>query len=75
VALRQVLVDGLPRLARGPAAAGPTELLDARASIDGVLGGDPGALQELLDGPAAGSVPTAFPCSPRSAPSRSGRPG
>jgi 2-dehydro-3-deoxy-D-arabinonate dehydratase len=57
VALWKLLVDGLPRLARGPAGAGPAELLDARASIDAMLGGDPGALHELLDGPADGPVP------------------
>jgi 2-dehydro-3-deoxy-D-arabinonate dehydratase len=61
VALWQLLVDGRPRLARGPAATGPVELLDAGASIDGALGGDPGALQELLDGPAAGPVPDGLP--------------
>jgi 2-dehydro-3-deoxy-D-arabinonate dehydratase len=57
VALWQLLVDGRPRLARGPAAARPVELLDARASIDGVLGGEPGALRALLDTPAGGAVP------------------
>jgi 2-dehydro-3-deoxy-D-arabinonate dehydratase len=57
VALWQVLVDGRPRLARGPAAGGPAELLEAGASIDGVLGGDPGALEALLDAPAGGPVP------------------
>jgi 2-dehydro-3-deoxy-D-arabinonate dehydratase len=57
VALWQLLVDGRPRLARGPAGEGPAELLDAAASIDGVLGGEPGALGELLDAPAAGPVP------------------
>jgi 2-dehydro-3-deoxy-D-arabinonate dehydratase len=57
VALWQLLVDGRPRLARGPAGEGPAELLDAAASIDGVLGGEPGALGELLDAPGAGPVP------------------
>jgi 2-dehydro-3-deoxy-D-arabinonate dehydratase len=57
VALWQVVVDGGPRLARGPVGDGPVELLDAGATIDGVLGGGPGALQELLDGPSAGPVP------------------
>jgi 2-dehydro-3-deoxy-D-arabinonate dehydratase len=61
VALWQVLVDGRPRLARGPAAAGPAELLDDRASIDALLGGQPGALQELLDGPAGDPVPHGAP--------------
>ena len=57
MALWQVLVDGRRRLARGPATDGPAELLEDGASIDGVLGGDPGALEALLDAPAAGPVP------------------
>ena len=57
MALWRVLVDGRPRLARGPAGDGPAELLDARATIDGVLGGDPGALERLLDAPAVDPVP------------------
>jgi 2-dehydro-3-deoxy-D-arabinonate dehydratase len=57
VALWQIELDGRPRLARGPAAVGPAELLDARASIDGLLGGDPGALAAAAAGPAAGPVP------------------
>ncbi|HSK37548.1 MAG TPA: fumarylacetoacetate hydrolase family protein [Actinomycetota bacterium] len=57
MALWQLLVGGRPRLARGPAGEGPAELLDAGASLDGVLGGEPGALGELLDAPAAGPVP------------------
>jgi 2-dehydro-3-deoxy-D-arabinonate dehydratase len=57
VALWRVLVDGRPRLARGPAGDGPAELLDARATVDGVLGGDPGALERLLDAPAVDPVP------------------
>jgi 2-dehydro-3-deoxy-D-arabinonate dehydratase len=58
VALWRVEVDGRPRLARGPAAGPrPTELLDAGATADGLLGGDPGALAALLEGPAAGPVP------------------
>jgi 2-dehydro-3-deoxy-D-arabinonate dehydratase len=58
VALWRVEVDGRPRLARGPAAGPrPTELLDAGATVDGLLGGDPGALAALLEGPAAGPVP------------------
>jgi 2-dehydro-3-deoxy-D-arabinonate dehydratase len=57
VALWKVLVDGRPRLARGPAGDGPAELLDARATIDGVLGGDPGALERLLDARAGDPVP------------------
>ena len=61
MALWRLLVDGRPRLARGPAATGPVELLDPGAGIDGALGGDPGAFQELLDGPAAGPVPDSLP--------------
>jgi 2-dehydro-3-deoxy-D-arabinonate dehydratase len=61
MALWQVLVDGRPRLARGPARGGPAELLDAGASIDAVLGGDQGALAELLDGPGDGPVPDGAP--------------
>jgi 2-dehydro-3-deoxy-D-arabinonate dehydratase len=58
MALWRVEVDGRPRLARGPAAGPrPTELLDAGATVDGLLGGDPGALAALLEGPAAGPVP------------------
>jgi 2-dehydro-3-deoxy-D-arabinonate dehydratase len=57
VAVWRLLVDGRPRLARGPATDGPAELLAAGASIDDLLGGDPGALEGLLDGPAAGPVP------------------
>jgi 2-dehydro-3-deoxy-D-arabinonate dehydratase len=57
LALWRVEVDGRPRLARGPAQAGPAELLAAEATIDGLLGGGPGALAELLDGPALGPVP------------------
>jgi 2-dehydro-3-deoxy-D-arabinonate dehydratase len=57
VALWQLLVDGRPRLARGPAGDGPAELLDTGASIDGILGGEPGALGELLGAPGAGPVP------------------
>jgi 2-dehydro-3-deoxy-D-arabinonate dehydratase len=57
VAIWRLLVEGRPRLARGPAAEGPAELLDAGATIDGVLGGDPGALAALLDAPAGDPVP------------------
>jgi 2-dehydro-3-deoxy-D-arabinonate dehydratase len=57
VALWRVEVDGRPRLARGPAEAGPAELLAPDATVDGVLGGGPGALAELLAGPAGGPVP------------------
>jgi 2-dehydro-3-deoxy-D-arabinonate dehydratase len=57
VAIWRLLVEGRPRLARGPADEGPAELLDAGATIDGVLGGDPGALAALLDAPAGDPVP------------------
>ena len=56
MALWQLLVDGRPRLARGPV-TGPAELLEDGAGIDAVLGGEPGALDALLTGPAAGPVP------------------
>jgi 2-dehydro-3-deoxy-D-arabinonate dehydratase len=56
VALWRVLADGRPRLARGPV-TGPAELLGDGASLDTVLGGDPGALAALLAGPAVGPVP------------------
>jgi 2-dehydro-3-deoxy-D-arabinonate dehydratase len=61
VALWRVLAGGRPRLARGPADGGSVELLDPGASIDGVLGGEPGALRELLDGPAGEPVPDGAP--------------
>ena len=57
MALWRLLVDGRPRLARGPAAGGPVDLLDARASIDALLSGEPGALRRLLDGPTGNPVP------------------
>jgi 2-dehydro-3-deoxy-D-arabinonate dehydratase len=56
VALWRVAAEGRPRLARGPV-TGPSELLEDGASLDAVLGGDPGALAALLAGPAAGPVP------------------
>jgi 2-dehydro-3-deoxy-D-arabinonate dehydratase len=58
MALWRVEVDGRPRLARGPAdAPRPSELLDAGATVDGLLAGAPEALAALLEGPAAGPVP------------------
>ena len=57
MAIWRLLVEGRPRLARGPADDGPAELLDPGATIDGVLGGDPGALSALLDAPAGDPVP------------------
>ena len=61
MAIWQLLVEGRPRLARGPADDGPAELLDAGASIDGVLGGAQGALEALLETSAAGPVPGGAP--------------
>jgi 2-dehydro-3-deoxy-D-arabinonate dehydratase len=61
MAIWQLLVEGRPRLARGPASDGPAELLDAGASIDGVLGGDAGAMAALAGAPAAGPVPGGAP--------------
>jgi 2-dehydro-3-deoxy-D-arabinonate dehydratase len=57
MALWQVLANGQRRLARGPAGQGPQELLAASLTIDGLLGGAPGALAAALRGPAAGPVP------------------
>ena len=57
MALWQVLADGERWLARGPAGAGPQELLAASLTIDGLLGGPPGALAAALRGPAAGPMP------------------
>jgi 2-dehydro-3-deoxy-D-arabinonate dehydratase len=57
MALWRVLVEGRARLARGPAGADPAELLAEGAGIDGALGGEAGALERLLGGPAAGPVP------------------
>ena len=57
MAIWRLLVEGRPRLARGPADDGPAELLDPGATIDGVLGGDPGALAALFDAPAGDPVP------------------
>jgi 2-dehydro-3-deoxy-D-arabinonate dehydratase len=51
LALWQLELDGRPRLARGPAGEGPAELLDPGATVDGLLGGEPGALAALLEGP------------------------
>jgi len=57
VALWRIEVDGRPRLASGLADAGPLELLPAEATVDGLLGGGPGALAELLEGPSLGPAP------------------
>lgn len=57
MALWQLLVDGKRRLARGPADAGPADLLATSATIDALLGGEPGQLAAVASGPAAGPVP------------------
>ena len=57
MALWQLLAGGERRLARGPASAGPQELLAASLTIDALLSGPPGALATALRGPAAGPVP------------------
>jgi 2-dehydro-3-deoxy-D-arabinonate dehydratase len=59
VALWVVELDGRVRLARGPAGRPrPAELLAGEPStVDGLLGGGPGALAALLAGPAAGPLP------------------
>jgi 2-dehydro-3-deoxy-D-arabinonate dehydratase len=51
MALWRLRAGGRERLARGPAGEGPAELLDPGATVDGLLGGDPGALAALLEGP------------------------
>jgi 2-dehydro-3-deoxy-D-arabinonate dehydratase len=45
------------RLARGPAEAGPEELLPAGLTVDGLLGGPPDALSAALAGPGDGPLP------------------
>jgi len=57
MALWQVLAGGERRLARGPAGAGPQELLAASLTVDSLLGAAPGALAAALRGPGAGPVP------------------
>jgi len=57
MALWQLLAGGERRLARGPASAGPQELLAASLTVDALLSGPPGALATALRGPAAGPVP------------------
>jgi 2-dehydro-3-deoxy-D-arabinonate dehydratase len=57
VALWRLDIGGRVRLARGPAGTGPAELLAADTTLDEVLGGGPGGLLGLLDGPATGPVP------------------
>ena len=76
MALWQVLADGERRLARGPAGAGPQELLAASLTIDGLLGGPPGALAAALRGPCGGTrAPRARVWWRPSAARRSGPPG
>jgi 2-dehydro-3-deoxy-D-arabinonate dehydratase len=57
MALWQLAAGGERRLARGPAGEGPQELLPGSLTIDGLLGGAPGALATALRGPSAGHVP------------------
>jgi len=57
MALWQLLAGGERRLARGPASAGPQELLAASLTVDALLSAPPGALATALRGPAAGPVP------------------
>jgi 2-dehydro-3-deoxy-D-arabinonate dehydratase len=56
-ALWRVRTAAGARLARGPAEGGPTELLPPGVTVDGLLGGPPGALAEALEGPGGGPVP------------------
>ncbi len=51
-ALFRVLVAGSPRLARGSAEHGPTELLEPGSDVDELLAGDRSALSRRLAGPA-----------------------
>jgi 2-dehydro-3-deoxy-D-arabinonate dehydratase len=51
---RVALSDGTTRLARGPAAEGPTELLGPGLTFDGLLGSGAEALGAALDSAAAG---------------------
>ncbi|GII22642.1 fumarylacetoacetate hydrolase family protein [Planosporangium mesophilum] len=55
--LFRVLVDGVPRLARGPLADGPTHLLPATIDLDELLAAGGDALGNALESPSAGAVP------------------
>jgi hypothetical protein len=57
MALWRLRTPGGARLARGRVEAGPEELLRAGVTIDGLLGGPPGALADTLAGSADGPVP------------------
>ncbi len=57
MALWRVRTGAGERLARGPAEAGPRELLPAGLTVDGLLGGPPGALDAALAGPGDGPLP------------------
>ncbi len=57
MALWRVRTAAGERLARGPAGAGPAELLPAGLTVDGLLGGPPGALAAALAGPGDGPLP------------------
>lgn len=56
VGLWRVSAGAGTRLARGPVGSGPTELLPAR-SLDGLLAGPEGALEQALTGPGDGPLP------------------
>jgi 2-dehydro-3-deoxy-D-arabinonate dehydratase len=55
LALWNVVVDGRPRPARGPADGAPEELLPGE--LDTLLAAPAGAIEEALAGPALGAVP------------------
>ncbi len=63
MALWKVMVDGVARLARGPAVEGPSELLPPELTLDGILGAEDAAAQlaEALAARVAGSVPVGTP--------------
>jgi 2-dehydro-3-deoxy-D-arabinonate dehydratase len=56
-ALFRVLLDGIPRLARGTLADGPRELLPASTDVDEILAGGSDALLRALDGQPGAPVP------------------
>jgi 2-dehydro-3-deoxy-D-arabinonate dehydratase len=57
MALWRVRTAAGERLARGPAEDGPRELLPDGLTVDGLLGGEPGALAAALEGPGDGPLP------------------
>lgn len=65
MAIWRVRTQGQVRLARGPAETGPVEFLDPGVTLDGLLGGPPGAFTAAaVDGPGAGPVGHAVPLVP-----------